>query len=247
MNSLDTKVDIKIEPVKVKVELNKNLKCETTSSGTDTNSDTEEEKTMSGKRKANNDSVRRSKRERKKPPKRRYNSHPPSLAEEKAIAQALENSKRLQKLTSNVTVPDAPVFHPTLKEFENPIAYIRKIRDQFGADQTGICKIVPPKEWDPPSATSHSFTAPYKSEKRFLTKKQHLNRLEEGIYFPEGKKYTVKEYEIMAKEFTRQHLKEMKAAGRLNGGGIRKEENANSGSSLIENHNAHHPYQIHVC
>ena len=235
MNSVDTNVDVKMEDVKVEV-INQILKDE--AKNNDIKSIYKEETTSNMKRKYSDDpDLRRSKREKRRPNKRRYDSAPPSQAEEKAIAQALENSKRLQKLDSSIIVPDAPVFHPTLKEFENPIAYISKIRDEFGADRCGICKIVPPKEWDPPSAKLHSFTPPFNSEKRFLTKKQYLHRLEEGIYFPEGKKYTVKEYEIMANEFTRKHLKEMKIAGRLNGGNdgiVKKEEekrNTNSHSS----------------
>ena len=47
----------------------------------------------------------------------------PSQAEEKAIAQALENSK-IAKIDSDIAVDSAPVFYPTLEEFENPIAYI---------------------------------------------------------------------------------------------------------------------------
>ena len=42
--------------------------------------------------------------------------------------------------------PEAPVFYPTPKEFEDPLAYIAKIR-HIG-EQTGILKIVPP-DWKP--------------------------------------------------------------------------------------------------
>ena len=38
--------------------------------------------------------------------------------------------------------PEAPVFQPTLEEFEDPIAYISKIRPVVL--NTGICKIKPP-------------------------------------------------------------------------------------------------------
>nr|CUU98272.1 hypothetical transcript [Hymenolepis microstoma] len=44
--------------------------------------------------------------------------------------------------------PEAPVFHPTLKEFEDPLLYLEKIRP-IGI-KTGICKIIPPKGWKPP-------------------------------------------------------------------------------------------------
>lgn len=47
-------------------------------------------------------------------------------------------------------VPAAPTFHPTLAEFEDPIAYIDKIRPE--AEKFGICRIVPPAGWRPPFA-----------------------------------------------------------------------------------------------
>ncbi|VDK37862.1 unnamed protein product [Taenia asiatica] len=46
--------------------------------------------------------------------------------------------------------PEAPVFRPTLKEFEDPLLYLDKIRP-IGT-KTGICKIIPPKGWNPPFA-----------------------------------------------------------------------------------------------
>lgn len=58
--------------------------------------------------------------------------------------------------------PEAPVFYPTNKEFEDPLLYLEKIRP-LGV-KTGICKIIPPKVrtftrfinlfqgWNPPFA-----------------------------------------------------------------------------------------------
>ena len=37
---------------------------------------------------------------------------------------------------------EAPVFEPTVEEFEDPVAYLSKIRSI--AEQAGICKIRPP-------------------------------------------------------------------------------------------------------
>ena len=38
--------------------------------------------------------------------------------------------------------PEAPVFEPSAEEFEDPIAFINKIRPQV--EKVGICKIRPP-------------------------------------------------------------------------------------------------------
>uniref|UniRef100_A0A2P2IXC2 Uncharacterized protein MANES_03G066800 n=1 Tax=Rhizophora mucronata TaxID=61149 RepID=A0A2P2IXC2_RHIMU len=45
-------------------------------------------------------------------------------------------------------VDEAPVFYPTLEEFEDPLGYISKIRTK--AESFGICRIVPPPSWNPP-------------------------------------------------------------------------------------------------
>ncbi|PKI37517.1 lysine-specific demethylase JMJ18-like [Punica granatum] len=43
---------------------------------------------------------------------------------------------------------EAPVFYPTVKEFEDTLGYIAKIRSK--AESYGICRIVPPASWKPP-------------------------------------------------------------------------------------------------
>eukprot|EP00298_Acanthocystis_sp_HF-20_P029427 c8307_g1_i1.p1 GENE.c8307_g1_i1~~c8307_g1_i1.p1 ORF type:complete len:135 (+),score=36.03 c8307_g1_i1:103-507(+) len=45
------------------------------------------------------------------------------------------------------SLPSAPIFYPTTDEFKDPIAYIQKI--SATAKSAGICKVVPPKEWNP--------------------------------------------------------------------------------------------------
>ncbi|KAJ8758696.1 hypothetical protein K2173_000417 [Erythroxylum novogranatense] len=45
-------------------------------------------------------------------------------------------------------IDDAPVFYPTIEEFEDSVGYISKIRSK--AESFGICRIVPPSSWNPP-------------------------------------------------------------------------------------------------
>ncbi|XP_022142392.1 lysine-specific demethylase JMJ18-like isoform X2 [Momordica charantia] len=45
-------------------------------------------------------------------------------------------------------IDEAPVFYPTVEEFEDTLGYIAKIRPQ--AESYGICRIVPPPSWNPP-------------------------------------------------------------------------------------------------
>ncbi|KAK7281435.1 hypothetical protein RIF29_09424 [Crotalaria pallida] len=45
-------------------------------------------------------------------------------------------------------IDEAPVFYPTVEEFEDTLGYIAKIRPL--AESCGICRIVPPTSWAPP-------------------------------------------------------------------------------------------------
>ncbi|KAJ2710567.1 hypothetical protein H4R19_003685, partial [Coemansia spiralis] len=63
----------------------------------------------------------------------------------------------------------APTFYPSAAEFQDPLAYIQKIRPL--AESAGLCKIVPPEGWSPPfSLDTKRF--------RFKTRIQKLNSLE---------------------------------------------------------------------
>ncbi|GAA5991295.1 hypothetical protein JCM5350_005324 [Sporobolomyces pararoseus] len=64
---------------------------------------------------------------------------------------------------------EAPVYHPSVADFADPMEYIEKIAPE--AKQYGICKIVPPEGWRPPFAIdSETF--------RFKTRVQQLNSME---------------------------------------------------------------------
>lgn len=64
---------------------------------------------------------------------------------------------------------EAPVFEPSAEEFEDPIAYIAKIRPI--GEQTGIVKIRPPVHWKPPFSIDPE-------KLRFTPRVQTLNELE---------------------------------------------------------------------
>uniref|UniRef100_A0A673LYD3 [histone H3]-trimethyl-L-lysine(4) demethylase n=1 Tax=Sinocyclocheilus rhinocerous TaxID=307959 RepID=A0A673LYD3_9TELE len=68
-----------------------------------------------------------------------------------------------------VPPPECPVFEPSLEEFADPLGYIAKIRPI--AEKSGICKIRPPPDWQPPFAVEvDNF--------RFTPRIQRLNELE---------------------------------------------------------------------
>uniref|UniRef100_S4RDL6 [histone H3]-trimethyl-L-lysine(4) demethylase n=1 Tax=Petromyzon marinus TaxID=7757 RepID=S4RDL6_PETMA len=68
-----------------------------------------------------------------------------------------------------VAPPECPVFVPTWEEFSDPMGYIAKIRPS--AEKTGICKIRPPPDWQPPFAVDVD-------KFRFTPRIQRLNELE---------------------------------------------------------------------
>ncbi|GKY90390.1 hypothetical protein MPSEU_000013000 [Mayamaea pseudoterrestris] len=88
-------------------------------------------------------------------------------------------------------IPRCPVFYPTIEDMEgSPLDYIEKIRPI--AERYGICKIVPPTEWNP------GFGVDFDSSKRFDTVRQFIHRLQEGISFGNGDSFTAEEYQAVA-------------------------------------------------
>lgn len=45
---------------------------------------------------------------------------------------------------------EAPTFYPSEEEFKDPVSYIQKIAPE--GKKYGICRIVPPENWQPPFA-----------------------------------------------------------------------------------------------
>ena len=51
-----------------------------------------------------------------------------------------------------MSFPEYQTFYPTMEEFSDFMGYINKIETEHKANEAGICKIVPPKEWIPRKA-----------------------------------------------------------------------------------------------
>lgn len=144
--------------------------------------------------------VRASKRARRQASKLRFaEEEVASRDEERELMQALKISRRMAESVASGADKNfdalvaAPVFHPTEEEFAlGPAAYAASIRDK--AEQYGICRIVPPASWKPPTERPPE-------TRKLETKFQEINAMSEGHFFGEGKLYTASEYEAMAKAF----------------------------------------------
>lgn len=88
---------------------------------------------------------------------------------------------------------EAPTYRPTIEQFRDPLEYISSIREE--AEKYGICKIIPPSEWNPPNLFdfNNSFKLP--------TRRQPIHTLKQGLYLDEGDLYTLNEYKEMADKF----------------------------------------------
>ena len=111
------------------------------------------------------------------------------------------------------TLPLAPVFHPTLEEFQDLISYIHKIEKQ--ASLYGICKIIPPVSLPSRKNTilelNKSFLAC--SPSREGESKPTFTTMVQKVGFLRMKKresgniYTLSEFEAKAKSFHKDYFK----------------------------------------
>lgn len=53
---------------------------------------------------------------------------------------------------------EAPTFRPTEEEFKDPLEYIQKIAPE--GQKYGICRIIPPDNWNPPFAVDTEVRLP---------------------------------------------------------------------------------------
>ncbi|XP_057791470.1 lysine-specific demethylase REF6 [Salvia miltiorrhiza] len=125
-------------------------------------------------------------------------------------------------VAGNIEVPPwlksmavAPEYHPTLAEFQDPIAYIFKIEKE--ASKYGICKIVPPVPAAPRktvvSNLNKSLVARSESGPTFTTRQQQIgfcprkHRPVQKPVWQSGERYTLAEFEVKARNFEKNYLK----------------------------------------
>ncbi|XP_076901236.1 lysine-specific demethylase JMJ705-like [Bidens hawaiensis] len=109
------------------------------------------------------------------------------------------------------SLPLAPEYHPTLTDFQDPIAYIFKIEHE--ASKYGICKIIPPVSPSPRKTVianlnrSLSARTP-DSSPTFTTRQQQIgfcprkhHRPVQKPVWQSGEVYTVSQFELKAKSF----------------------------------------------
>eukprot|EP00980_Cylindrotheca_fusiformis_P015624 scaffold4481_cov121-Cylindrotheca_fusiformis.AAC.20 len=90
---------------------------------------------------------RSAKRRRRRPPVHFHTSA--TATEERFFQKAIQNSQIDRTHQKELDVPWGPTFYPTVEEMQaSPLEYIEKIRPM--AQKYGICKIKPPKGWNPP-------------------------------------------------------------------------------------------------
>mmetsp|Transcript_8939 Transcript_8939/g.14210 ORF Transcript_8939/g.14210 Transcript_8939/m.14210 type:complete len:534 (-) Transcript_8939:145-1746(-) len=151
----------------------------------------------------NENPTRRSKRKRKR---RIFNDvdfelEITSKEEERMIKQALKNSVAMKKVSvigfnfDNIEL--VPTLEPSEEEFKNPIQYIRS-KHALGL-KFGALHIKPPKSWNPVFAFN-----PHKYH--FETRKQTVNKLQQGEGWPSGGNYSLDEYQRMANGFRERYI-----------------------------------------
>lgn len=77
------------------------------------------------------------------------------------------NTTEFPKIGAPAQLVEAPTFHPTEKEFQDPLEFIQKIKPC--AEKFGICRIIPPANFKPECKVS--------DDMRFTAYNQYVNKL----------------------------------------------------------------------
>ncbi|XP_061109747.1 protein Jumonji isoform X1 [Conger conger] len=91
----------------------------------------------------------------------------PSPASTPALHKPAEPKAWERSRVPLATLPEAPVFRPGSREFQDPLAYLDSVRAR--AEAFGLCRVVPPGDWRP--------ECKLKDEMRFVTQVQHVHKL----------------------------------------------------------------------
>lgn len=77
------------------------------------------------------------------------------------------NVSDFPNILATAQIVEAPAFHPTEKEFQDPLEYIEKIRSK--AEKFGICRIIPPANFKPECKVS--------DDMRFTAYNQYVHKM----------------------------------------------------------------------
>ncbi|KAI4471837.1 lysine-specific demethylase [Holotrichia oblita] len=91
----------------------------------------------------------------------------PEAAYTQVVNVAEFPNPQAQQVRHQAQIVEAPCFHPTEKEFQDPLDYIEKIRAR--AEKFGICRIIPPANFKPECKVS--------DDMRFTAYNQYVNKL----------------------------------------------------------------------
>ncbi|KAI4471896.1 lysine-specific demethylase [Holotrichia oblita] len=92
----------------------------------------------------------------------------PEAAYTQVVNVAEFPNPQAQQVRHQAQIVEAPCFHPTEKEFQDPLDYIEKIRAR--AEKFGICRIIPPANFKPECKVS--------DDMRFTAYNQYIGGME---------------------------------------------------------------------
>lgn len=92
-------------------------------------------------------------------------SRPPKAADAK-VAHDKERGK-LAAVDETTEMAEVPVFHPSPREFHDPLSFVELVRDR--TEPFGLFRVVPPTGWQP--------ECKLKEELRFVSHVQHVHKL----------------------------------------------------------------------
>ncbi len=111
----------------------------------------------------------------------------------------------MKEAPGSLGLPEAPTFYPTEEEWQDPLAFIAKIRP-LAEQQAGIAKIVPPPSFQPRFAIDRrSF--------RFRTRVQAVNELQEKSSNSQAVKRFWEDYAAFLRRRGQKHKKQPTYAG----------------------------------